>query len=123
MGLKTKKYLFKPHNNIIKNNNNSLTSETYDYFRYRCINIQVPSTDQVFRKLSEDRDILKSILKTEYNGKKSSGCTLEGTNRKKAKKSGFRARMATKKGRKVIACRRAKGRLLCCYSHNGSNKN
>ena len=36
--------------------------------------------------------------------------TLEGTKRKRQKVSGFRARMATAAGRKVINRRRAKGR-------------
>jgi large subunit ribosomal protein L34 len=36
--------------------------------------------------------------------------TLEGTNRKRIKVSGFRARMATVGGRKVLSRRRAKGR-------------
>jgi large subunit ribosomal protein L34 len=36
--------------------------------------------------------------------------TLEGTNRKQKRTSGFRARMKTKNGRKVIQARRKKGR-------------
>lgn len=36
--------------------------------------------------------------------------TLEGTNRKQRRKSGFRARMRTKNGQKVIKARRARGR-------------
>ncbi len=36
--------------------------------------------------------------------------TLSGTNRKQRRKSGFRARMRTKNGRKVIQARRKKGR-------------
>ena len=36
--------------------------------------------------------------------------TLEGTNRKRQKVSGFRARMATPGGRKTLNRRRAKGR-------------
>jgi large subunit ribosomal protein L34 len=36
--------------------------------------------------------------------------TLEGTNRKQKRTSGFRARMRTSNGRKVIQARRKKGR-------------
>lgn len=36
--------------------------------------------------------------------------TLGGTNRKQKRKSGFRARMRTKNGSKVIKARRQKGR-------------
>lgn len=36
--------------------------------------------------------------------------TLGGTNRKQKRKSGFRARMRTSNGKKVIAARRKKGR-------------
>jgi large subunit ribosomal protein L34 len=36
--------------------------------------------------------------------------TLRGTNLKKIRTSGFRARMASKTGRKVITARRQKGR-------------
>jgi large subunit ribosomal protein L34 len=36
--------------------------------------------------------------------------TLEGTNRKQKRTSGFRARMRTKNGQKVIKARRQRGR-------------
>nr|ARO90890.1 50S ribosomal protein L34 [Corynoplastis japonica] len=37
--------------------------------------------------------------------------TLEGTRRKKIRKSGFMSRMRTYKGQKIIKARRRKGRL------------
>lgn len=37
--------------------------------------------------------------------------TLEGTSRKRKRKSGFRARMRTKTGQQVIKARRSKGRV------------
>ncbi len=36
--------------------------------------------------------------------------TLGGTSRKQKRKSGFRARMRTKNGRKIVQARRKKGR-------------
>ncbi|APB33413.1 Ribosomal protein L34 [Gloeomargarita lithophora Alchichica-D10] len=36
--------------------------------------------------------------------------TLEGTSRKRLRRSGFRARMATPGGRRVLQARRTKGR-------------
>lgn len=49
-------------------------------------------------------------LLVEANRKKGLGATLYGTRRKRARVSGFRARMATPGGRKVLAARRKKGR-------------
>lgn len=57
------------------------------------------------------------------NKKKGKGCTLEGTRRKRARVSGFRARMETPGGRKVLAARRAKGRKVLCPAAKPSRKN
>lgn len=52
----------------------------------------------------------RGALLVECNRKKGLGCTLGGTRRKRARVSGFRARMATVGGRKVLQARRKKGR-------------
>lgn len=52
----------------------------------------------------------RGTLVVEANNKKGLGSTTFGTRRKRARVSGFRTRMATPGGRKVLKARRNKGR-------------
>merc|ERR1711977_654437 len=76
----------------------------------------VSHTDSIFPMKSYDLVTAPTPIMIECNKKKGGGCTLEGTTLKKIRTSGFRARMASKNGRKVLARRRAKGRAVLCPS-------
>lgn len=77
--------------------------------------------DSVFGFLGEDMDLERGDLAVMYNRKKGQGCTKGGTQRKRVGVSGFRTRLRTVGGRKVLKARRAKGRyVLCAASQPGS---
>jgi len=70
----------------------------------------------------EEYDLERGDLVVMYNRKKGIGCTKGGTKRRQVGVSGFRKRMSTAGGRKVLARRRAKGRHVLCHASERGSK-
>jgi large subunit ribosomal protein L34 len=64
--------------------------------------------------LAPSRPQGRAALTVVAAGGRSMGCTLQGTRRKAKRTSGFRARMRSANGRKVLAARRKRGRKVLC---------
>jgi large subunit ribosomal protein L34 len=65
----------------------------------------------VSQQLSRVAQLFRGLV-VECNRKQGKGHTLEGTRRKRARVSGFRTRIASVGGAKVLAARRKKGRKV-----------